>query len=500
MPVPRFVTTSASGAPGVYILERETPSAQPGVATNIIGMTGTAVRGPVNENVRVTSFGEFLAYFGGRDDGSSGASVESELWRAQVGKTFGPLIINRAAAAAATTAEADFVETATPVINISATSPGTWGNELSIDIEDATDGTATSFNIVVTLGSEVITYRNLSVNGTDDNLAEVIGDFDTDRSILIVATKLASGRPDNVAAAALDDTVGANGTIADTDFTAADGPLESLAGYIDADTGLPLKAVLVAGQSTTAVKTKLNTLATASSDRIFLACPDDQTITKSAASTEVGTFTRDDRLLYCFNHTRVLDPETATLMWVEPHTWAASILSQNDADVHMGDAVNVSLLGAVRDLAFPALLPADYDTFTANGIAALERTSDGYVFADAPVTDRTQLGYRLMKDFLIRGLAQIANDDVKKANTPQRRSKRKGAYEAFLEGFAREQRYVDVDSENNALINVDLDVLNTSASRATGLQRDLVQVRLVAFNLVIRLEVEIGTTVTISEG
>jgi hypothetical protein len=483
----------------VYIQERATPRVIQGLANNLIGITGTTIKGPVDEVVLVDTFGEFLEIFGGRDYGSAGEAVVSEVWRALVNRAFGPLAIVRAAAAAAATAEADFVDTATPVINIAATSPGAWGAGITVTIADATDGNADHFNLTVNWNGQQAIYRNLDISTGNNNLASVIGDFASDRGLLIVATKLADGRPDNAADQALDDTTGADGSIADADFTGTDGPLEKIATYRNPTTGLGCKAVFVAGQSTSAIKAKMNTLATASSDRVFLACPDDETVTKSAAVTEVQGLTRDDRLVYVYNHYRTLDPETATLMWVEPHGLMASILSQRDDDIHPGDADNASFASGVIGLAFPGFSAADYDTFTAEGIAALERTPDGFVFADAPSTDRSQLAYRLMKDYIIRSLAALASDDVKKANTPTRRIKRKGDYDAFLGGLADAQRFVDVATDGTQQFRTDLEILNTPTSRATGLQRDLVQVRLVPFALWLKLEVEIGTTVTVRE-
>ncbi|MCG8423695.1 MAG: hypothetical protein MJE77_37835 [Proteobacteria bacterium] len=364
-----------------------------GLATNVIGVAGTCTRGPATTPTRVSSFGEFLEIFGGRDYGVTGDPVRSEVWRALVAKSFGPLVISRVVAATGSaTAERDFSDgVPTAIINIAATSPGAWGNGITATIADASDGNANHFNLAVSWNGTTQTYKNLDTTAGNNNLLAVIGAFDSNPSNLVVVTKIADGRPVNITDQALDDTAGADGTLADSDFTATDGPLDTLANHRDSVTGLPLKAVFVAGRSTSAVKSTLNTLAAASNDRVFLACPDNETTSKTAAITEVQGFTRDDRLVYCFNHTRILDPETAELMWVEPHGWLASILSQRDDDVHPGDADNAAFLAAVTELAHPALTVGDYDSFTEQGIAALERTPDGVVFVDAPSTAQEQL-------------------------------------------------------------------------------------------------------------
>src|SRR5437773_10664844 len=53
-------------APGVYVEEIDTGSKPiEGVSTSTSGMVGVTERGPVNVPILITSFGEFIRWFGG---------------------------------------------------------------------------------------------------------------------------------------------------------------------------------------------------------------------------------------------------------------------------------------------------------------------------------------------------------------------------------------------------------------------------------------------------
>ncbi len=494
MPAPRSITSDAQiGAEGLYIRSERPPSSVEGVQVNTVGIAGRTVRGPVGRAVEITSGQRFLDVFGGRDHGGGGAII-GEIWKALLGLPFGKLVVCRAAAAAAATAEADFLATATPIINVAASSPGLWGADLEVSVEAATDGDANHFNLRVDYLGKSVVYPNLDVTAGQDNLAQVIGDDDAN---LVVVTKLADGRPDNVADQALDDTAGADGTLADADFTAANGPIDILANRKD------VGIVLVAGQSTAAVKTSLNGKAAASPKKLFLCCPDASSTTKAAAVTEVATLrTTNGRMIYCFNHYKALDPETATLIVKEPHAVMASILSQTDADVHPGADSTRDFTASVRGLSWDNLSELDYDDFRDAGICALEQHElGGFVFVSGVTTslERREITERRMRDYIMSGISGRASADVKEPNTQARRTARSGAIGAWLSSLARSGRYVDLINGEPEFV-YDTESLNTPESRATGLQKDLARVRLIAFGLFIVIHEEMGTTVRTTEG
>src|SRR5215213_5835638 len=102
MTAPFFTTNDSeiNRLEGLYIKERNPPATISGVFLGTVGVVGDAIRGPVDTAVEITSEARFREVFGGRDQGSGGATVSS-LWKAVVNKPFGKLVVVRAAAAAA---------------------------------------------------------------------------------------------------------------------------------------------------------------------------------------------------------------------------------------------------------------------------------------------------------------------------------------------------------------------------------------------------------------
>ena len=210
--------------PGVYV--EEVPSgvrAITGVATSITAFVGRAARGPVDEAVVITSFGDFQRRYGGlwkasalgfsvRDFYLNGGSI------AVVVRLFqGDVTVNAAKIARNT-------------ITIAAAEPGRWGDELRIRVDtdtrpfDANLGeTATSlFNLYVRDGSMGVIeeHRNVTtaIAGHPRYLLNVL----RNESNLIRLTTPAAGveatRPD---AHALANTVPPGKTVWDQDTTSS---------------------------------------------------------------------------------------------------------------------------------------------------------------------------------------------------------------------------------------------------------------------------------------
>lgn len=516
MPAPRFVTSDNFGAPGLYFREITPPGAIGGTLNRALGIAGQCVRGPVGRVVEINSPGRFEEVYGARDYGSGGTLI-GEVWKSLLNKPVGRQLIARVAAAAAVTASFDWETAAggggTAVLRIAATSPGLWGNDVQFKISAATNGVANAFNLTVKWGTRQKLYENLDITTTLDNTASVVGDDDGN---LVVLTKLAAGRPVNTAAgvdgadsnafvnlgetvAAFTSVAGTEGSIADSDFTAANGPMEQLANYKG------VGVVFVAGRSVAAIKTKLATLAAASNDRLFLACPDSSSVTLASAITEVGTLARHQRLVYCFNHVRTLDPQTAQLITTEPHAWMAAILNQTDADVHPGVTEGRAMLGGIAALTFENLAPGDYDSADAAGINALERgETGGFGWVSGVTTDlagaQKQIVVRRQRDYLNSLCASVLQDSLYKPNTKSRRVADKSDLESALGGLAKQERYVALQSDGSPAVEVqnELDV-NSQTDWDNNIHKTLVRAKLISHNLVMVLLVEIGTTVKFIE-
>jgi hypothetical protein len=518
MPQPRFQTgiSDQFGAPGTYIKELAVSAPVRGLFRGITGITGECVRGPIGKFVLINSLQRFVDVYGGRDKGINGGAVAGKIWFALQNKQFGNLYVVRAAAAAAVaasfTAETAAGGGGTAVLTITASSVGSWGNDVGWKVVAASNGVSTSFNLLVQLYGKNYLYENLSINGTDDNTLQVVG---TDDATPITLTKVASGRPNNSAPTIdgadangytkLGQTVsgytavaGTDGTIADTDFTGTGKAMEILSNSRGVD------HCFVAGRSNTAIKTKILALSAIANNKLWLACPDSESISAATANTEAATL-RDKHLVYCFNHPFVVDPVTGTIVVDEPHAYMASILSQTEPDVHPGVVDTAPLTQTIVRLQ-NELADADRDTFDANGVTYLNRDLDQsgnqvWLFGNGRTTDLTnnnsQIDGQRSKFFLIAGLAQRMRGDEKKPNTPKVRQARKAAFEGWLTELALGGRYVNIDETTKLpLIEVKNDAqVNAPSDVQAGIQRDLVRVQLIPKNLYLQLQIQIGVNV-----
>ncbi len=459
---------------GVYIKERKPPASISGANFSAVAVAGECARGPVDTIIRCTSPTRFEEVFGGRDDGNGGP-ITGQVWLSLLNKPFGTLVVVRVAAKDATPASKTFAD-ATPILRVAAANPGVWGNQLQSAVTPASDGDAQHFNLEVSYRGRRNVYPNLDCSGTADNLLSVIGNDDT---VLITATKLASGRPANAPIANLSG--GSNGTIGDADYTASGRGLNLLK---------PLKDVgarWVAGRSNEAIKTAIVTAAATTHNGFWLIGPDDERVSDSLAAVEVATYPRSDRVIYCFNHPYTLDVETATEVVTEPMPWLASILSQTDVDIHPGDEDTKPLLAGIKRLSFEALDREAYVALRAAGITALER-DDGFVFVSGRTTDltpgREEITRRRMTDYIELGAAPYLKHLVKKAKTEARRKLAIGALISFLQRHKSAERVV----REYAIREVD-------AGR--GVFKLFTQVDLIDHALSIVLETEIGIGVQI---
>jgi hypothetical protein len=134
--------------PGVYVEVRPEGLIVPGrVGVNVVGIVGTAAKGPLDTPVILGSYTEAVERFGAYDRWVDGASDELTLTRAL------ELVFTHGATAAialrvsgkdatnnptATAATATLAETGgADVATLEAKSPGTWGNDLLVNVWDA---------------------------------------------------------------------------------------------------------------------------------------------------------------------------------------------------------------------------------------------------------------------------------------------------------------------------------------------------------------------------
>lgn len=520
MPQPRFVTSDSQMiAPGVYIKENAPAAPIRGQRNRYAGFGGQCVRGPVDTLVRVDSYARFLEVFGGRDKNTNGGAILGHIWKALQGKRFGPLAIVRTAAAAAVAASFTLESAAagggTELLRVDASSVGTWGNDVGVKVSAATNADANYFNLSAKLYGKITLFENIIITTGNDNTNLIIG---SDYGTIIRLTKIASGRPVNTAAgvdgadtdafvnlgesvAGFTSVAGADGVIADTDYTAAGKSIEILNG------ALGYQAVAIVGRSNAAIKAAIETAAATCNQRVWYVCPDDKTVTRTAAIAERATFA-EQRMSYWFNHVYITDPITKEEVDEEPFILPMSIVTQTDPDIHVGDFDNVVLTKSARRV-HAELDDTMRDALTTGGVSFMLHDQDqnandvivpgNAVTCDFAVNNR-ELDGRYMKDFIVWAVAQRLRGDQFKGNTPANRAARASAVCTFLADLARKDRYIVRDEQGIPQFQYVNDAsVNTVDEQADGLQRELLIARLIPKNIKIQLMATIGVDATISE-
>lgn len=476
--------------PGVYIDDRDPPGFIRGVDLSTIGMFGKAAKGPTTLQ-SITSYARFVEIYG---EGYLNGVLVGEMWKALQNKSTGALVCKRVVAAAAVAATVNLDDTAgvggTNVLKVDANFKGIEGNNVTVSIEAATSGVATSFNLRAALHGKEQLWKNISINSTDNNIADVMGD---DLSNFIVATKLANGRPHNQAATAL--VSGADGSLAASDYVAA---LAEMAAYQGVDIVLcpeSLEATVTAGAQAT-LNAAIVARAAEVVDRIFLTWSGKLGDSVANEVTAVGAqiTTRSDRVWWCFNVARTLDPVTATLIDTAPHVWLASILTQVDVDIHPGAVETQKLLAGVVSLYNESLSRGDLISLREAGISTLEKLRSGFQFRDVVTTDltpgKTEGVRRREADFLQLSASDRLRYFVKAKNIVERRAQMVGELVAFSDDLRGQGRII----EDYEVIS---DAVNTVRDRAEGIEKILWRVKLIGHILSLVLSTEIGTGVVI---
>jgi phage tail sheath protein FI len=288
--------------------------------------------------------------------------------------------------------------------------------------------------------------------------------------------------------AAFTSVAGTDGTVADSDYTGTGKPLQIIAAY-------PGVAIVYCAEYMSAtLQSAMETEANASSDRLFLIGPTSHTVNVAAAITDVASF-RHDRIVYCYNHVYTTDPETATDLLVRPESWMANVLANTDVDIHPGEEDTKRFLAGITRLYQPSITRADYVLLRAAGICALETDLGSPVFVSGVVTSltplKTEITRRRMADFLQLSAAYTLRFHVKKKNTAERRRAIAATLKGWLSNLQRAGRVVED-------YNIDTEILNNAVDRAAGVERILMQVKLVGHMLHIVLQTEIGTSVSIT--
>lgn len=481
--------------PGLYIGERNTSGAFIGRLRNSVGVCGECVRGPVNTPVSITDASYFRSVFGERDQGGpvsdGSATITGLVWQSLLNKKFGEVVVIRTAAAAAVAASKALTSTG-PVTNITVTAKnvGVWGNNMTVAVEAASNGVSTSRDYVIAYLGASYRIKNVSVNSTDDNTVAALAEVWPDPyQQLVTLTKGTAGAPDIAAAAAL--TSGAAGSIADSDFTAADGPMEQLAAYAG------LRAVWIAERThSTTLQDKWETLAASAYDRLFIMGASASSTTSTDAITNVASY-RHKRIWYIFNHPKTTDPTTGLNITCRPESFAASYIAQTDVDVHpISLKASEAALFGVKELTNTAISRASHILLKNAGISAIDFDQNGIAHFASGVTTSVTAGeeevvQRRMRDQLQLDLADLCSPFVGEKNSTSNRSlilsqigdylANKKANESIVKDYAAPQ------------------FISTSNEEAAGLAKILVRVKTLSHWIYLVIDTAIGPNVSIEE-
>ncbi|MCP3960726.1 MAG: phage tail sheath family protein [bacterium] len=202
--------------PGVYI--EEIPSGvRPitGVATSVAAFIGYFSRGPLDQAVQIFSRGDFERELGGlRADSEAAYAIEqfflnggTQAW------------VARTAVSADSAAVVLQDDGGNPVLTVTATSPGVWGDNVRLDVDYGTTEPSTSFNLTVSeLDSDgnvarTESFRNLTIAAGPRHAADVVNDGS--KLIRVAVDGDAAARP--AATGTISDQFTSMPTVSDTD-------------------------------------------------------------------------------------------------------------------------------------------------------------------------------------------------------------------------------------------------------------------------------------------
>ena len=163
-------------SPGVYVNEKE-PGSRPieGVGTAVAAFVGLAAGGPSNTPTLVTNWTQFSATFGGFVENSYLAHAVYGFFNNGGGSAYVVRVGGEEESPAAVAQLPSATEAGLVAYSVSAKEVGEAGNEIVIDVADATEGDAEeSFKLVVRSGATEEPFDNLTTKAGDRNAATVV--------------------------------------------------------------------------------------------------------------------------------------------------------------------------------------------------------------------------------------------------------------------------------------------------------------------------------------
>lgn len=456
-----------------------------------IGIIGQFERGRVGEIVVITGTQALENEYG------KGLTAETfGGMRAVLGaKWGGKLYILRVAAATAVTATKTFNASATPEVRVDAKGPGAYGNAIQVTVAD---GTAAGKKYTVkdtgTGMVEVFDNRsNLAV--LPDGTKALPG---TDDSILVNFVSLATDQePDNIADSPL--ATGAEGTIADSDYTATATGIPLFEATAAKDVALLLTDDLV-GLTVADINAQMQTTAENSRRLIAIVSANSDSQLASAAVTDVANY-RSLYMGYAWNYGRVRLSGISGELSVPPQVGAAANISK--VPVHHDPTTDDGAVGTARFTSI-VLDPTvgDLKTLRDAGVLYLENDRVLGIHTAASMltsadTSRNEVRYRRTVNFIAFSLAEFLRRFQGKPRSKIRRRRAKSAAEDFLGGLSDNGSNVDPIIEQGGFSVRDEGIASPQDSARGLWVLDIQAITLPTFRHMVA-RVEVGTGVVIS--
>lgn len=448
-----------------------------GSPANIAILVGKFQRGP-STLVEVGSIGDFLEQYGK-------SSYDGNV--AMRNKQFGRLRVVRVVASDAVVASKAFQSSSTDRITFTAKQgAGAYGNNIQVKIEAGTNSgkkyTIRDANSLSVLPDEV--YDDVAI-------ASIVTATFANSRLVTAAVNSSAAEPSNAAFTNL--ALGADGTVADTDYQAAIAVCEvEKAGNI---------LFLDEYNATRNGYLKSHVAATTDKMAILAGLESDS---RADAVTDVANYRdADGRMIYAYPWVQtVIDGVNA---YVNPASFYASLLSQIAPNIDPAYTKNTQYLSGIVNLKLQ-LKRADYIALKDAGISAFEFDSDiGFVVKSGITTQivnssKVTILRRRMADYLTDSIARFLKNYQGAPNSKEKRREVGGSILAF-DNAQINDGILPADSEvsGGKARLIDTETLNTNTSIALGFFKIKYKRRIFSSMRFIVLQAEIGESVVVTE-
>lgn len=464
---------------GIIINESAPAPNVAGVPANIAILVGQSERGPT-ELTEVGSIGEFFELYG--------KSATAGLNLALKNKKFGRLRVIRAVASAAVAATKAFQSSSTDRITFTAKQGvGAYGNNIQVSIAAGTT-TGKKYTIKDTTPNSVMlqeVYDNVAIANLATNNVFA-------SSLLVTAVvNSAVAEPSDIAFTPL--ATGSDGSIADADYSTAidKAAVEGAGNFLFLDSYNSTR------------NGYLKAHAAATQDKIVI-CAGLEADSVAQAITDVSNYRdTDGRIVY--GYPWIQTSIDGTLVYTNPASWLASIMSQTAPNIDPAFTTNSQFLGGITALK-RSLSRAAYIQLKDAGICSFEYDSDiGYKVKSGIVTQiadssKVTILRRRMADYLTNSAGKFLKNYQNAVNSKANRALVKGALLGFVTSLENDGILPkDSEVQNGVAKLIDVESLNTNSSIAAGFFKILWRQRIYSAMRYIVLQAEIGESVVVTE-